>query len=330
MGHRPRPELVLRRNLPCLNSPAHPGRPDRASRCGRWSSAPEPSSGTCSSPSSSASSCPARSSARTSPPSCRSSAAGTCTNERHHHDPFPRPHRRRPRRRRLAGPPARLRARHAAQAGRRAHRDHRPVPRAGHHPEHPQEAAGAGTLARSRPGRGPGRGRGPGGGEPEDGTPGRVQEARTSRCPSARPSCGPGSPWACSSRPRPWFTAWSCRSAWALLADAALTFLLIVALAVVLAELTRRHHRTVAPPRRARCQRPAPGTPGGTAGPCSAWLAAKAGPRWENREHRPLMFRRLRGEPEGPASAEPAAARALRGPRTRSGRADQPSALARG
>ena len=64
------------------------------------------------------------------------------------------------------------------------------------------------------------------------------------------------------------------------LADAALTFLLIVAAAVVLAELTRRHHRTVlrhggrCPHAGARHAR----RHGGTG---SAWLAAKAGPRWE-------------------------------------------------
>jgi hypothetical protein len=85
-----------------------------------------------------------------------------------------------------------------------------------------------------------------------------------------------------------------------LLADAAFTFLLIVALAVVLGELTRRHHRTVlrhggrlwaAGFRRVRRR-------GST---LVGWLAAKAGPRWERRVHDPLLFRRLRGEPESPA-----------------------------
>ena len=38
----------------------------------------------------------------------------------------------------------------------------------------------------------------------------------------------------------------------------------------------------------------------GTASSATGWLVSKAAPRWENREHRPLMFRRLRGEPEGP------------------------------
>jgi hypothetical protein len=86
-----------------------------------------------------------------------------------------------------------------------------------------------------------------------------------------------------------------------LLADAALTFLLIVALAVVLAELTRRHHRTVlrhggrlsvAGARRMRRH--------GTS--VLGWLAGKAGPRWEGRVHEPLLFRRLRGKQEGPAA----------------------------
>ena len=85
------------------------------------------------------------------------------------------------------------------------------------------------------------------------------------------------------------------------LADAALTFLLIVALAVVLGELTRRHHRTVfrhggrlsaAGARRVRRH-------GGSA---LGWLAAKAGPRWARRVHEPLLFRRLRGNQEGPAA----------------------------
>jgi hypothetical protein len=85
------------------------------------------------------------------------------------------------------------------------------------------------------------------------------------------------------------------------LADAALTFLLIVALAVVLGELTRRHHRTAfrhggrlsaAVARRVRRH-------GGSA---LGWLAAKAGPRWERRVHEPLLFGRLHGNQEGPAA----------------------------
>jgi hypothetical protein len=84
-------------------------------------------------------------------------------------------------------------------------------------------------------------------------------------------------------------------------ADVVMTFLLIIAAAVVLAELTRRHHRvalghgkriSASGLRRVRRHRTG----------VLAWLAAKAGPRWANREHRPLMFRRLRGEPEGPAA----------------------------
>jgi hypothetical protein len=86
-------------------------------------------------------------------------------------------------------------------------------------------------------------------------------------------------------------------------ADAALTFLLIVAAAVVLAELTRRHHRTVlrhggylsaAGARRVRQH----------GSRVLAWLAAKAGPRWERRVHGPLLFRGLRAEPERTAAEE--------------------------
>jgi hypothetical protein len=90
--------------------------------------------------------------------------------------------------------------------------------------------------------------------------------------------------------------------------SAAITFVLIVALAVVAAELTRRHHRAAARHAIRHGKRGAVATArharrhGGTA---LGWLTAKAAPRWENREHRPLMFRKLRGGPEDPA-AEPA------------------------
>ena len=87
-------------------------------------------------------------------------------------------------------------------------------------------------------------------------------------------------------------------------ADAAITVVLIVALAVVLAELTRRHHRTVAGHVIRHGKRGAAAATrhahrhGGTA---LRWLVSKAAPRWENREHRPLMFRKLRGQ-QGPAT----------------------------
>ena len=111
-----------------------------------------------------------------------------------------------------------------------------------------------------------------------------------------------------------------------LLADAVLTFLLILALAVVVAELTRRHHRTVLRHGRylsaagARHARRHSGTAFG-------WLASKARSRWENREHRPLMSRRLRGELEGPAElAETDDSQGAGGCTYSFGRADQPSA----
>jgi hypothetical protein len=83
------------------------------------------------------------------------------------------------------------------------------------------------------------------------------------------------------------------------LADATLTFLLIIAAAIVLAELTRRHHRTVlrhggrlsaAGFQRMRWH-------GST---LPGWLVTRAGPRWERRFHMPLPFRRLRGKQEAP------------------------------
>ena len=91
-----------------------------------------------------------------------------------------------------------------------------------------------------------------------------------------------------------------------LVTNAILTFLLIIALAVVVAELTRRHHRTVAGHaarhgRRAigygRRQSAAGARLAGRHGRTGlAWLAAKAGPRWHQ------LFRRLRGEQEDPAT----------------------------
>jgi hypothetical protein len=85
------------------------------------------------------------------------------------------------------------------------------------------------------------------------------------------------------------------------LADAALTFVLIVALAVVLGELTRRHHRTVlrhggrlSAAVASRVRRHSTSALGR--------LAAKAGPRWERRVREPLLFRRLRGRRAGPAA----------------------------
>ena len=61
------------------------------------------------------------------------------------------------------------------------------------------------------------------------------------------------------------------------IADAAMTVVLIVGLAVVLAELTRRHHRTVLRHGGARCPRPRQARPR-HGGRILAWLASKAGP----------------------------------------------------
>jgi hypothetical protein len=88
----------------------------------------------------------------------------------------------------------------------------------------------------------------------------------------------------------------------ALLAGA-LTWLLLAALAVTVLEVLRRHHRAIGRAAVRHGRRGAVVTAraarrhGGTV---RAWLVSKAGPRWENREHQPLMFRRLR-EPEAPA-----------------------------
>jgi hypothetical protein len=99
-----------------------------------------------------------------------------------------------------------------------------------------------------------------------------------------------------------------------LLADAAITFGLIVAAAVVLAELARRHHRTVLR-HGGRLSAASARRAGRHGRRILAWLAAKAGPRWANRDHQPLMFRTLRKHrepgdpgdpvPEGGASSGP-------------------------
>jgi hypothetical protein len=111
-----------------------------------------------------------------------------------------------------------------------------------------------------------------------------------------------------------------------LLTDAAITFLLIIAAAVILAELTRRHHRTVLR-HGGRLSAAGAGHVRRRGAGILAWLAAKAGARWANREHRLLMFRRLRGEPEGPAElADTDGSQGAGGPTYSFGRVDQPSA----
>ena len=93
-----------------------------------------------------------------------------------------------------------------------------------------------------------------------------------------------------------------------LVLSVAATWVLLAVLAVVVLELLRRHHRALGRHAVRYGKRGAAATArharrhGGTA---LRWLVARAAPRWENREHRPLMFRKLRGDPEGPA-AEPA------------------------
>ena len=96
------------------------------------------------------------------------------------------------------------------------------------------------------------------------------------------------------------------------------TFVLIIAAGVVLAELARRHHRTVArhAVRHGKRAASAAGRHGKRGALATArharrhgstvlrWLASRAAPRWEARERRPLMFRRLRGEPESTHAEE--------------------------
>ena len=75
------------------------------------------------------------------------------------------------------------------------------------------------------------------------------------------------------------------------------TWALLTVLTVVAVELLRRHHRAIGRHAARYGKRGAVATAtharrhGGTA---LRWLVAKAAPRWENREHRPLMFRKVR------------------------------------
>jgi hypothetical protein len=79
------------------------------------------------------------------------------------------------------------------------------------------------------------------------------------------------------------------------------TWALLALLAIAVVGLLRRHHRAIAGHAARHGKRgalaAARGTRRGTRS-ATAWLAAKAAARWENRERRPLMFRKLRGEPE--------------------------------
>src|SRR5437763_12444595 len=75
------------------------------------------------------------------------------------------------------------------------------------------------------------------------------------------------------------------------------TWALLAVLAVAAAALLRRHHRAIG--RHGwRCgKRGAVATASYARRHCRtvhAWLVARAGPRWEHREHRPLMFRKVR------------------------------------
>jgi len=97
------------------------------------------------------------------------------------------------------------------------------------------------------------------------------------------------------------------------------TWALLTVLAVVVTEMLRRHHRAIGRHAVRYGKRGAVATArhahrhGGTV---LRWLVARAAPRWENRQHRPLMFRRHSRDPDraagdrGPearASAPPAA-----------------------
>ena len=77
---------------------------------------------------------------------------------------------------------------------------------------------------------------------------------------------------------------------------AVLTFVLLLAAGVALAELARRHHRTAARHGR-RGAIAAAGHARRHGRTVRTWLVSKAGPRWEQRVHRPLMFARAGNRP---------------------------------
>jgi hypothetical protein len=86
------------------------------------------------------------------------------------------------------------------------------------------------------------------------------------------------------------------------------TWALLMILAVAVTELLRRYYRAIGRYAVRYGKQGALGTARHArrhSRTALRWLVSRAAPRWENREHRPLMFRKLRGEPEGPA-AEPA------------------------
>ena len=86
------------------------------------------------------------------------------------------------------------------------------------------------------------------------------------------------------------------------------TWALLALFAVVAVELLRRHHRAIG---RHAVRYGKQGAAGAArharrhGGTLRSWLVARAAPRWENREHRPLMFRRLRSDPDSTAGDDP-------------------------
>ena len=85
------------------------------------------------------------------------------------------------------------------------------------------------------------------------------------------------------------------------------TWALLALVAVAAGELLRRHHRAIAGHAARHGKRGALAAARRTrtgARSATAWLVSKAAPRWEKREHWPLMFRKVRGEPEDPEPQE--------------------------
>ena len=77
------------------------------------------------------------------------------------------------------------------------------------------------------------------------------------------------------------------------------TWALLALVAVAAGELLRRHHRAIAGHVARHGKRGALAAARGTrtgARSATAWLAVKAAPRWEKREHWPLLFRKVRAD----------------------------------
>jgi hypothetical protein len=86
-----------------------------------------------------------------------------------------------------------------------------------------------------------------------------------------------------------------------------ITWVLLAVLAVTVIEVLRRHHRAIGRHGWRYGKRGATAAARRTRNDTRsaiAWLAAKAAPRWEQREHRPLLFARASNRPASPSETK--------------------------